>query len=522
MRHKLIPGFWGLFIIGAAACGSPGTSNFIDANSDGLDVTNDEIRAAAFDQGLVGSPTLQDLPPLTPAEQNLIHQRSELGRFLFFDRVLSGVEQTSCGTCHHPAFALGDGRSVARGVFCTPAEDGATITCESAPPTGSGGNVSGPGRTAPLNERNAPTVINAALFPRLMLNARFHFVDGSSTRIEDLDRSLGFQVQQPEGVLFTRSLLAAQAHKPVPSPIEMAGTFPFDGDLTVPGLSDSVRAGVADAVNNIPAYHQMFESAYPVGQPVLPGDPQIGPGDPITYGFIADAIAHFEERQLVMTDSPWDAFLAGDDDALSQQAKRGAWIFFNRGHCSTCHSGDLFTDFETHNIGGPQVGPGTRHSDPSDPKFRDLTTFDFGMEEITGARGDRFKFRTPPLRGVTLTPPYMHNGGYPTLEEAIRHHLKPQPSYASYDLDNVEADMQAAEGLKPVAAVFDKDNPVVLGPGGGRIRIKLSDDDVDDLIAFLASLTDPRMLELDGIAPQTLPSGLPADVPGPAEFEPLQ
>jgi len=147
-----------------------------------------------------------------------------------------------------------------------------------------------------------------------------------------------------------------------------------------------------------------------------------------------------------------------------------------------------------------------------------VPTWDFGREEVTVGRLDRFKFRTPPLRGVSLSSPYMHNGAYTRLEDAIRQHTDPAAAYAAYDLSQIEPEMQAAEGLKPMAAVFERRNPVVLGHADGQRRIDLSDEQIADLVEFLKSLTDPRMRSTDSLAPTSLPSGLPVDVVGPRRF----
>ena len=165
----------------------------------------------------------------------------------------------------------------------------------------------------------------------------------------------------------------------------------------------------------------------------------------------------------------------------------------------------------------PQIGPGTGRGARGDAAYAGLTNWDFGLEEITSERRDRFKFRTPPLRGVALTAPYMHNGAYATLEDAIRHHLDPAASYAAYDLRQIEPDMQAF-GSNPPEPVFDLRNPVVLGKEPGQLRIDLDDDEIGDLIEFLEALTDPRMLETESLSPTSVPSGLPVDVPGPRRF----
>lgn len=477
----------------------------------------DEVREAAFSQGLQGSPTVE-FPAVSPRQQRIIDKRIALGRSLFFDQELGGVRHSSCGTCHHPAFHGADGQNIARGVFCqSDGGDPEKVVCTSPPPDGVGGNVVGPFRTAPLNERNSPTVINAPLFPKQMLDGRFHFVDSSGTDVNALDPTLGFDVQPPEGVLFTRSLLAAQAFKPVPSIIEMAGDFTFEGQPIPPAavLHAAVQDGIAQRLNDIPAYRDLFEAAYPANGQIFPTDPVIRHNDPITFDAIADAMSTWEDRVLVMTDAPWDAFLLGQDDAMSESAKRGALVFFTRGKCSTCHSGDLFTDFVNYNLGVPQVGPGTGASD-SHPSYGGETDWDFGAEHTTGLRADRFKFRTPPLRGVTLTPPYMHNGSYADLGDTIRHHVQPRANYASYDLSQLDSEV-AAHGKNPIEPVFAPSNPVAIGPGTA-LHFALSDQDVDDLVEFLRSLTDPAMLDFANAAPATLPSGFPADVPGPRVY----
>jgi cytochrome c peroxidase len=480
-----------------------------------------QARQAALDQGLKGSPRLSE-PALSPEQREIRELRRELGRNLFFDKALSGVEQTTCGTCHHAAFQFGDGRNIARGVFCELAPNFESITCDDAPEPGEDGNVVGPDRSSPLNSRNSPLLINAALFPRQMWNGRFHFVDESSDDVNECDPSQGFELPPPERVLLTRSILTAQAHIPVTEAVEMTGHFPHpEGEpFEEPDhRNPEVRDAISFRITDIPAYHALFEEAYPKGQPELKlfaGDPEVGPREDIPYLAIADALGHFMET-LVLTDAPWDAFLAGDDSAISASAQRGALTFFTTGQCSTCHAGDLFSDFDNHNIGVPQVGPGTAQFD-FDPAFVDYSTWDFGLEEVSLRRRDRFKYRTPPLRGVALSAPYMHNGCYATLEDAIRHHTDPAGAYASYDLSQIEPDMQAAEGLKPIAPVFEVRNPVVLGKDAGQIRIDLTEAQIAELIEFLKTLTDPRMKTTGDLAPDEVPSGLLVDVVGARAF----
>ncbi len=503
-----------LCCVALAGCGDDGGGGSAPAS------VEKQVRDAATAQGLKGSPVLTE-PSLSPEQQEIRELRRELGRNLFFDKIMSGVEQTSCATCHHAAFQFGDGRNIARGVFCDLSPTFESITCHDAPTPGEDGNVVGPDRASPLNSRNSPLLINAALFPRQMWNGRFHFIDESSKDVNECDASLGFEFPAPERVLLTRSILTAQAHIPVTEAVEMTGDFPHPGEPFEDRdeLNPEIRDGISFRVSDSAGYRPLFEAAYPKGRPevkLYSGDPEIGPNEDIPYLAIADSVGHFLES-LIFTHAPWDDFLAGNDAAMSDAAKRGALTFFTTGKCSSCHSGDLFSDFENYNIGVPQVGPGTAQYDP-DTLFRDFSTWDFGLEEISFRRVDRFKFRTPPLRGVALSAPYMHNGAYTRLEDALRHHTDPAAAYAAYDISQIEQDMRNAEGLKPMAAVFERRNPVVLGSGADQTKIDLTEAQIDDLVQFLIALTDPRMRDTDSLAPQTVPSELPVDVVGPHRF----
>lgn len=492
-----------------AGCGDSGNGGGGAASLD------EQLQTLIAANDLTPSPRLAE-PALSAGQQALREQRRELGRLLFFDHALSVIEQTSCGTCHHAAFQFADARPIARGVFCELVPE-VSITC-AAPPS-DGGDVVGPRRSAPLNSRNTPALLNAALFPRQMWNGRFRFVDTSSTDVNECDAGEGFRLTEPEGDMFVRSLLTAQAHIPVTELVEMAGDYEGTGVPEEPDHANpEIREAVVTRLDFDPNYRPLFEAAYP-DDPALqlsPGDPVVGPDDDLTYLAIADALAHFQET-LIFTDAPWDDYLRGDHTALGDAAKRGAILFYEDDRCASCHAGNLFSDFENHNIGVPQVGPGTGRAAVGDPAYGGLTNWDFGLEEITTLRGDRFRFRTPPLRGVALTAPYMHNGAYATLEAAIRHHVDPAAAWAAYDLSQIEPDMQAF-GLNPAAPVFDARNPVVLGLGPGQRRIDLTEAEIADLVEFLKALTDPRMLDLAALAPAEVPSGLPVDVVGAREF----
>ena len=130
------------------------------------------------------------------------------------------------------------------------------------------------------------------------------------------------------------------------------------------------------------------------------------------------------------------------------------------------------------------------------------------MEEVTRDDSDRYKFRTPSLRNVALTAPYGHNGAYNTLEEIVRHHLDPLSALENWEPERVimrdsglmENDFTGWEDtiLRQELADTNELSPTTL-----------SETDIANLVAFLESLTDPASLNMRGMIPQTVPSGLP-------------
>jgi len=142
-------------------------------------------------------------------------------------------------------------------------------------------------------------------------------------------------------------------------------------------------------LNAIEGYRQMFEIAYP--------------GEGITEDTIGKALAAFQ-RTVVTTDSPFDLWIKGDEGAVSESAKQGFEVFEGKARCALCHSDFNFTDDGFHNLGLTEEVP------------------DLGRYNVRRVSILRGAFKTPTLRDITLTAPYMHNGMYATLEEVIEHY----------------------------------------------------------------------------------------------------
>lgn len=415
---------------------------------------------------------------------------AHLGRQLFFDRILSGDRNISCATCHHPRLAMADGRVLPIGTsgaglgplreFAAAVELGpeareAPHEVVGTDPTSGATWIVNPFRNR-FVPRNSPTIINSALLPRQFWDGR---VDAYATAfVQTLDKEVNrLELNDP---------LTAQALFPVTSLHEMAG-------VTLSGRSRSeVRRILAGRLEAIPAYRDEFAALF-------------GPtssGVSVTPDRVAVAIAAFE-RQLIFTAAPWDSYLAGDADALSEQQKRGALLFFGAAkpavNCAQCHAGDLFTDNEFHNLLVPQLGPGKGHGQSHYD--------DWGRSSFTFERQDRYKFRTPSLRNVALTAPYFHSGVAPTLESAIRHHAHIWNSAATFDPAANGIPQALHKSLHP----FQPDEKWKTAAPELVDGLPLDEADIADLIAFLQALTDPAASDLDWLLLESVPSGLPVD-----------
>jgi cytochrome c peroxidase len=176
-------------------------------------------------------------------------------------------------------------------------------------------------------------------------------------------------------------------------------TLHFDGgrasledhvEKSVPGLAmGQPFPALLEELGAISEYRDRFARVFPDG---------------ITQVNIGKAIAAFE-RSLLTFNSPFDRYRAGDRRALTSQQKEGMDLFFSaRTGCSSCHVAPLFTDSAFHNLGVPQVGP---------------KAVDNGRAEFTKDPADTGRFKTPTLRQIDQTPPYMHDGVFDTLEEVV-------------------------------------------------------------------------------------------------------
>lgn len=219
--------------------------------------------------------------------------------------------------------------------------------------------------------------------------------------------------------------LEDQALGPIESPDEM--NLPIDQMVA--------------KLNSIEGYKPLFEKAYP--------------GEGITKDTVAKAIASFE-RTVVSTESPFDRWRKGDKRAISASAARGFDLFTGKANCSLCHQGFNFSDNGFHNIG---LKPGEEGGDNGR----------FAHRKIKILKG---AFKTPTLRDVALTAPYMHNGAYASLEQVVEH----------YDRGG-DAQENLSPNMKP---------------------LNLTAQERQDLVSFMKTLTgSPLRIEVPVLPPST-------------------
>lgn len=393
-------------------------------------------------------------------------QLANLGRMLWFDTLTGLNDDNSCAGCHSPTAGFGDTQSIAIGIDSN--------------------QVVGPHRIGPRNIRRAPMVINTAFYPRLMWNSRF-----AALSSDPFDNRAGFEFPPPEALTLSSQphLLTAQAFIPPTERNEVAG-FEFVGD------NDAMRAEVVHRLNSTPAYRKLFAKSFPT----------VKTGAPITYEMFAQAIAEFEFT-LTFANAPIDRYARGELDALSVDEKQGALLFFGAARCAVCHSvagqsNEMFSDFQEHVIGVPQIAPSLTNATFDGPGLNE----DFGLEQITGDPADRYKFRTSPLRNVAVQPTFMHNGAFTQLDDAIRHHLNVTDSALQYTpaSQNLPTDLNGPLG--PMAPVLARIDAILSTP------IVLTESQFEQLLAFVRDgLLDPRATpqRLRHLVPRGVPSGRP-------------
>lgn len=272
--------------------------------------------------------------------------------------------------------------------------------------------------TIPFTKRNSPTVINTAFNG---INAGKVYAPEHAPMFWDL----------------RANSLEAQALEPLKALEEMRG-HGYSEEEIIPIILSRLQ--------EIPAYRRLFREAF-------------GPATKITADNLAKAIASYE-RTLITNNSRFDQYMRGDRSAISLSEKDGFRQFIQSG-CGNCHNGPMFSDYQTHVLGVPD-----------NPK---LGYVDMGMDSS-------FAFRTPSLRNLRFTAPYMHNGSLSTLQRVLEFY-------------------EDIAGGKMRTTHLNKDQ---LDPLIKEIDLRVNE--MAPIISFLNTLNDDSF---DQSEPASVPSGLP-------------
>lgn len=274
--------------------------------------------------------------------------------------------------------------------------------------------------------RNAPTVLNAAY-------NKTQFWDGRSPDLED------------------------QSQHPFVNPVEM-------------GLQN--HDPILEIIRGERDYYRAFNQVFDVER------------DDITMSHVMKAIAAFE-RTVISGNSPFDRwYFAGEEDAISEQAKRGFDVFLADGRCVSCHTIEqdhaLFTDHKFHNIGigisaidarvpelaGAFLEAKANGADVDVTVLTDPDVSHLGRFAVSEDLSEMGGFKTSTLRNIAVTAPYMHDGSLATLREVVEHYNN--------------------GGVTPADAAV---TPYL---SGGIRPLELTEQQIDDLVAFLETLTSPE------------------------------
>ena len=474
-RILIIPVVSACLIMASCSVEDNAVSNFDDV----------ELLSLVSAAVLTGDPTTgRTLPDINDP-------KARLGKKLFFSKGLGGDNDSACVTCHHPSLGGGDDLSLSIGV-------GAETPDLLGPGRFHGMAATGYDGSPPV-PRNAPTTFNIALWDQAM----FH--DG---RVESIGKTAGKNGDDGSGIRTPDSafgvadpdagatLTAAQSRFPITSPEEMQG-FIFQAGNTTAELRTALEEKLT-----LSGWGTHFAMAYSDGL--------------VTHQRIAEAIGEYERSQ-VFVDSPWKAYVEGNNTAISESAKRGATLFFSStadggANCSSCHAGDFFTDEQYHVLATPQIGRGKGNGTSGSD--------DFGRFRESQVAADMYRFRTATLLNVEVTGPWGHAGAYTLLENMVRHMLDPEKAIANYDFDQLDSaqgihvsNMLANTQLALDQLAANRTNNV----SGVHEVVDFTEENVTDLVEFLKALTDPCVKDRACLAPWipqgpgTGPDGLKLD-----------
>lgn len=388
----------------------------------------------------------------------------ELGMRLFHSKSLSAKNDTSCSSCHHPAVGCGgDDLSMPIGVN---ADDETVI----------GIGRSDTDNSIPIIPRNSQATCNSGLWTRgLFWDNRVTISRGGLTT-ESSEVTSNTITQVADGATLT--LLTAQAHFPVTAAPEMGDIADFGYDDTNITEHTAYRENVLADNLNTEAWGPLFSNAFG--------------NSSINYSRVAEAIAAYEAVQIFI-DNPFFDYVDGNENALSIDEKRGAITFMaSSSGCTFCHSGAFFTTQAPLPGNYPQIGIG-----------KETDNADLGAVGATGTGA----FRAPTLLNVSITGPWGHNGQFATLKRNVEHYKDHGESIAKYFAESEMCDLaqfSKLEDCSNLVAPTGLELSEAILAGNVEFSNNLSSGEVDLIVKFLATLTDPDAKNINSNAIQSL------------------
>jgi cytochrome c peroxidase len=384
-----------------------------------------------------------NVPPTTPPENPMTLARWELGKKLYFDPILSSDGMVSCASCHSPELGFSDSSKTSKGI---------------------GGKVGG---------MNAPTVQNSAF-------NKFQFWDGRADTLEHQSQGpVGNSVEMFSGDPEDAWHAAIKRVRK-----DASYKDKFEKEFGHIATRDTAAKAIATYERTVIVGNSIQDRAE-VAARVRAEEEESNKFDPKPADYekvIKEAIAAKDLHALraigLATDSGTDKIIA-----MAKSISNGRTLFFTKANCNSCHVGETYTDHTFHNLGVGVV-------DGKLPKGQEGR---FGAQPL-GAKDPAMygAFKTPPLRGLIASKPYMHDGGEKTLEQVVDFYDR--GGNANEFLDSKMRDIDAEKAFlaaKSGGPAYNGPAPALFTRGGWPIipkKLQLTPEEKQDLVFFMKAL----------------------------------
>ena len=475
--------------------------------------TDEGLRNLILENKITGNPININGDPNNKRKNlpSIDSKLSKLGRDIFFTKAYSLNGDVACVSCHHPFTAGADALSLPVGVDALNPNHLGFGRVHDAHKPEHDGNLMGP--------RNSPTTFNVVFYddhqfldgkvetvnkvagaggvndivitPRMRSNAIMEVAEAIANGEFDFEKGITPDLTDTV-VSESNSLTSNQVRFPITSKVEMRGFDEEFSELTFKGVWSRLQGRFRGEDDFIPDNQWLGQFRIAFNQPNGTKEKLL------TEENVSIAIGEYENSQIFI-ENPWKKYVEGDENAISNDAKEGAKLFFKPiaqggANCASCHTGDFFTDEEFHIIGIPQIGRGK----PNPAGNNETETDDRGRFLLTLKSDDEFKWRTLSLLNVAMTGPWGHSGAYTALRNVVEHYNNPQQALDSYDFSQIDTTIDTRNMVVNTQVALDKLQKIRDSGKDDKVipnALDLSKKEIDQLVAFLETLTDPCILD---------------------------